>query len=127
MRSAAGSHELELKYDAADLDAVAAWLDEHYPPLGGAGWRETKVTDRYFDTADKALAEAGYGARLRSIGRGVVVGLKADIEIDAAQHRRNEIEAVATASLDPLRWPPTEARELVRDLARGQRLIERHA
>lgn len=117
--------ELELKYDVADTRAVADWLDERFAPPDDAGWQTVYLTDRYFDTADGALAAAGYGARLRSSGRTTVIGLKSDIAVVGARHRRHEIEAPATRSLHPTRWPPSTARAIVERLAGRRRLIQR--
>ena len=97
--------ELELKYSVDDLDAIIAFLDEQLPIAPGYGWRTIDVTDTYFDTASRALAKAGYGARLRRHGIKRSVGLKSDIRTDGALVARTEIEADATASLDPAAWP----------------------
>jgi CHAD domain-containing protein len=117
--------ELELKYTVDDLDAVIAFLDEQLPPAIGYGWRTLFVTDTYFDTETRALARAGYGARLRRHGRKGIVGLKSDLRTQGALVARNEIEAEATAALDPSTWPRSEARDIVRSLARREPLLPR--
>lgn len=117
--------ELELKYAVEDADGLVAWLDERLPPAPGYGWRTVYMADTYFDTADQALARAGYGARLRRSGRRVTVGLKSDVDSKGPLVLRRELEAEATADLDPLRWPRSDARDLVRQLARGQPLVGR--
>jgi CHAD domain-containing protein len=117
--------ELELKYTVDDLEAVIAFLDEQLPPAIGYGWRTLFVTDTYFDTESRALAKAGYGARLRRHGRKGIVGLKSDLRSDGALVARNEIEAEATAALDPAAWPRSEARDIVRSLARRELLRPR--
>ena len=120
------SRELELKYGVKDLAAVEAWLDEHvFGGIQDGGWREQKVTDRYFDTADGALASAGYGARLRRQNGRTTVGLKTDEQPDRVIHRRLELEAEASPSLSTERWPPSEARRLVKRMAADRRLHER--
>ncbi len=119
--------ELELKYSVDDLDAVVAFLDEQLPPAPGYGWRTLDVTDTYFDTADRALAKAGYGARLRRHGVRRTVGLKSDIRTDGALVARTEIEAEATAALDPAAWPRSEARDIIRTIVRREPLMARFA
>ncbi|CAN5652324.1 hypothetical protein BH23CHL7_BH23CHL7_02210 [soil metagenome] len=116
--------ELELKYDATDLPAVAAWLDERFPPDMG-GWTDARLTDRYFDTPDYALARAGYGARLRRQDGRLTVGLKRDVKVDGPRHRRRELDGPASAALDPARWPASEPRDIVEQLCGGRPLVER--
>ena len=117
--------ELELKYTVDDLEAVVAFLDEQLPPAPGYGWRTLDVTDTYFDTADRALAKAGYGARLRRHGLRRSVGLKSDVRTDGALVARTEIEAEATAALDPTVWPRSEARDIIRSICRREPLVAR--
>jgi triphosphatase len=119
--------EEELKYSAVDLDAVAAWLDQRYPPAMDEAWRRVSVTDRYFDTPDFALARAGYGARLRRQAGRTTLTLKSDIEVSGARHRREEIDAPAGASLEPESWPPSSARELLVELAGRGPFVDRFA
>jgi triphosphatase len=148
--------ELELKYSIEDPDAVVAWLDERLPPAPGYDWRTVDMTDTYFDTADRALARAGYGARLRRQGRRLTVGVKSEVATasgrsatprggaaereraaaaggrdaelkvsSGALATRNELEADATADLDPNAWPPSETRDTVRQLAGREPLVRR--
>ena len=117
--------ELELKYEIDDVDAVVAWLDDNLPPAAGYGWHTVDMTDLYFDTAGRALARAGYGARLRRLRSHWTVGLKTDLETDGALVKRSEIEGDANAALDPSAWPPSQARDLVQRLATDEPLTER--
>jgi triphosphatase len=119
------SDELELKYAIDDIEAVARWLDDALPPAEGSGWQASEVTDTYFDTAEHALARAGYGARLRRIGGRTTLELKSNAEVDGALHRRVEVEAGASPALDAQAWPPSEGREIVEHLAGGQPLVAR--
>ncbi len=117
--------ELELKYLIDDVDAAAAQIDALFPALHDNGWHRLRITDRYFDTADHALARAGYGARLRRMGGHTLLTLKSDIEVEGGRHRRVELEAPAGSSLRrPSRWPPSEARDQLLDLVGDRRLIE---
>lgn len=117
--------ELELKYAVDDTDAVVDWLDHELPPDEGAGWRTIELTDTYFDTADQALARAGYAARLRRVGRETTVGLKSDISVDGALHQRAELEAAATPALEPAAWPASDVRELISRHTDGHELVAR--
>jgi CHAD domain-containing protein len=119
--------ELELKYAVDDLAAVVTFLDQELPPAPGYGWRTLDVTDTYFDTEGRALAKAGYGARLRRHGTNRTVGLKSDIRTDGALVARTEIEAEATAALNPAAWPRSEARDIIRTIVRREPLLPRFA
>jgi CHAD domain-containing protein len=118
------TEELELKYAIDDEATVVDWLDEHFPPTDETGWQRLAIIDSYFDTADRALAHAGYGARLRRVGGRTLVTLKSDLEVRGGLHRRVELEAAAARSLRPRRWPPSEARDQVLALVGERRLIE---
>lgn len=121
--------ELELKYAVDDPAALERWLDEEFPPApGDAGWRTSRVTDRYFDTADHELERAGYGARLRRTGGSVVVTVKSDVADSGSPggfHHRLELEAEAVDSLRTERWPRSEVRELIERASGRHRLHER--
>jgi len=117
--------EIELKYRFENSDVVVAWLDEHYPPADAGGWRTIELTDRYFDTSDLALSSDGHGARLRRLGKEWLVTLKGDVVVDGALHTRVELEAPASAELDPRSWPESAARARLFELVGNRRLIER--
>jgi triphosphatase len=131
--------EVELKYLVRDLEALRGWLAKDW---GGAldgveagNERTVEVEDRYIDTAYGALAQAGFGARLRREDDGPVsVTVKSashdrpaegvgDDEVDPrALSRRVEVEGPAGAQLDPELWPPSAARELINEVRDGARL-----
>lgn len=120
--------ESELKYLAADerplLQLAAA------DRLGSATLGPSTTAqelDRYLDTADLRLAAARWACRLRSRDGRIVVSLKGPAEHAAGDpvHRRPELEGPVDSSLDPLRWPPSEARERVLAMAEGEPLAER--
>lgn len=117
------SQELELKFLVEDVAAAQAWLGRRLA-ADPERWRTIDITDRYFDTADGALSAAGYGARLRRTGRQTVVTVKSDLEVIGGLHRRLELEAPATRSLDPHKWPESEPRARVFEVAGERRLIE---
>ena len=121
-----GSHEeIELKFSFQDADALRAWFDGAFTPRPGDRWRMLEITDRYFDTADLALKEAGLGARLRTVGSATTLTVKQTIDVGDGLHRRLELEAPATRDLEPGTWPESEARARLMDLIAGKRLIER--
>jgi triphosphatase len=123
-RATAEPEEIELKFSFADGEAIADWLDANFP-LDHAGWRTLEITDRYFDTPDLALSAAGYGARLRTVGSDTTLTVKADIEVGDGLHRRLELEAPATRSLNVRNWPESEARSRLLDVVADRRLVER--
>jgi hypothetical protein len=66
-----------------------------------AGWRDVRLTDRYFDTADHALAAAGYGARLRRQEGRLTVGPQVRRgKVDGPRHIGGELEARRRRELD---------------------------
>lgn len=119
------SEELELKYAVDDPGALIDWLDDQFPPTRARRWRTVQIEDRYFDTADGALAAARIGARLRTVGRATTLTFKSDIEVRDALHRRLELEAPVTPMLDPAGWPASEARDRLLAVTGERRLVER--
>jgi CHAD domain-containing protein/adenylate cyclase class IV len=118
--------EVELKYRVRDAEAAARL--GALRTLGGlrvAGRpRQVQVEDRYLDTADGALARAGYAVRLRRGPRMTILSVKASNEAASALHRREELEGPADLSLDPHAWPSSAARSLVLEHAGDVPLIE---
>jgi CHAD domain-containing protein len=123
------SREIELKYAVDDPDAVRQVLEAEQ--LGGlvpGPWREVSVSDRYLDTASRSIERAGYGARLRHMGRNTVLTVKsadagsADTTPRAAKHDRLELEGRARRGLDPQSWPQSAARSVVEAAAAGEKL-----
>jgi triphosphatase len=122
--------EIEARFAAADdaaLDRLATV--EHLGPARLGPMRTAEEIDRYLDTPDGRLAEAGWACRLRSRGDGWRVSLKGPPAGDGSTawlHERPEIEGPATSELDPRAWPPSAARERLRELARAEgSLVER--
>jgi inorganic triphosphatase YgiF len=124
--------EIEARFAAADdapLDRLAR-ADQLGPARLGP-MRAADEIDRYLDTPDGRLAVAGWACRLRSRGEGWRVSLKgpparAGAWRAAWLHERPEIEGPATAELDPRRWPPSDARTRLAELARGEgQMVER--
>lgn len=120
--------EVELKYRVVDLAAAERYLmAEEIGSFGGTtAPRSSQLEDRYVDTADGAMAKAGFAVRLRQSGRGTVVSAKslARTEGPGGSVRREELEGPADRTAGPIEWPPSDARSLVLELAGDAPLIE---
>lgn len=122
--------EIELKYRVGDLAAAERVLgSDRLGPFSGGGGRArtTQFEDRYVDTADGALARAGFAVRLRQTGGRTVVSIKslaADRGPGGAV-RREELEGEADRVAPPADWPPSDARALVLEHAGDAPLVER--
>lgn len=136
--------EVELKYRVHAVEAVRAWLETGLPDgITADPWRVRLDRDSYVDTPDGALAQGGFGARLRKRGKAMILTLKSQelVAVEGsgrgrsrgrgrrrfpvALHRRTEIEGPADGGLDPQAWPESEARDLLVRLAAGERLSVR--
>ncbi len=120
--------EIELKYRMTDATAGERLLasDE----LAGFGAVTDAVIvqneDRYVDTADGALATAGYAGRFRTNGDATVITLKGLRRQDdgGAAHRREELEGPADLGTAAPAWPASAARDTVVDLVGDSTLEE---
>ena len=124
------SEELELKYRVGDLAAAERVLaaDRLGPFTGAAaGPRATQLEDRYVDTADGALARAGFAVRLRQKGGETIVSVKslAYVEGPGGAMSREELEGPADRVAPPSDWPASDARALVLEHAGDAPLVER--
>ena len=120
--------EVELKYRVVDLAAAERYLiaEEIGSFVGTAAPRSSQFEDRYVDTADGAMATAGFAVRIRQTGRGTVVSVKslARTEGPGGSVRREELEGPADRTAGPLEWPPSDARSLVLERAGDAPLVE---
>jgi inorganic triphosphatase YgiF len=84
------------------------------------------ITDRYLDTDPHfgRLATAQMRARLRSTGRSVELTVKRPGTEALGVTTRVELEAPATRSLDPRRWPASAARDALLAATGGEPLVE---
>ena len=114
--------EVELKYAVADPAAVREWIESGAVEGVRLGsWSTRRDEDAYLDTDDRAIALAGFGARLRRRGSRITLTLKSLARLSdatdeeergsVALHRRIELEGPAGGSADPSSWPPSDARE----------------
>jgi CHAD domain-containing protein len=118
--------EIEMKYEVvlsggADRYLVAPELGP-FTPSGTVD--SIRVEDRYVDSADWALARAGFAARLRKTSRGTDISLKAQNSSGGRLQRRDEIEGPADADLRPTDWPASQARTIILELCGDEALVE---
>jgi CHAD domain-containing protein len=119
--------ELELKYRPKNLSTGERILEaDTLAGLAASGpVDEASVMDRYVDTADRALARAGFAARLRTTASGQVVSLKSTSAVRrGGAHEREELEGPADALAPPHDWPTSDARSLLLELAGDEPLPE---
>jgi CHAD domain-containing protein len=120
--------EVELKYRVADLAGAERYLtaEQIGSFTGTAVARSSQFEDRYVDTADGAIAKAGFAVRVRHSGRGTIVSAKSLARTEGAggSVRRQELEGPADRTAGPLEWPASDARSLVLELAGDAPLVE---
>ena len=120
--------ESELKFIAADERPLRdlASADRLGPVELGVATTVSEL-DRYVDTTDLRLAGARWAGRLRTRDGRTIISLKGPAEHAAGDlvHRRPELEGPANPVLDPLGWPPSEARERLLAMTAGAPLVER--
>jgi len=126
--AAARPVEIELKYRLRDEAAGDRYLaaDElaGFAPITPV--RSTQLEDRYLDTADGALARAGFACRLRQTAKGTTVSVKALARSPdgTGLHRREELDGPADRTAGPRDWPPSDARSLILEQAGDAPLVE---
>ncbi len=109
--------EIELKYRMTDTTAGERLLAAD--SLAGFRAVTDAVTvtneDRYVDTADGALAAAGYAGRFRTRGDDTIITLKGLARQDdgGPTHRREELEGPADLATTAGEWPESAARDAV--------------
>jgi CHAD domain-containing protein len=119
--------EVELKYHMSDTSPGDRLLaSDELAGLAAVAEATTVVhDDRYVDTADGALAAAGWFGRLRDTGDGTMLTLKGLARHDegGAAHRREELEGAADPTAAAADWPESPARDTLLELA-GDRPLE---
>jgi inorganic triphosphatase YgiF len=111
--------EVELKYrvnDPATGERLLA-ADELAGLQASAGRaRAIQLEDRYVDTRDGALAQAGFAVRLRQQGADTIVTVKslAATQHDSGAVGREELEGPADRVAAAADWPASDARARAR-------------
>lgn len=120
--------EIELKYRVVDAVAGDRYLaaDEIAGFRPSSPVRSTQVEDRYIDTADGALARAGFAARIRQTAKHATVAVKSSIRRVGTGnvHHREELEGPADRAAHPRDWPPSDARSLILEQCGDAPLVE---
>jgi CHAD domain-containing protein len=120
--------EIELKFRVDDAAAAAALMETERIGSLAAGDDATEVVmeDRYVDTADGVLTQAGYAVRMRALESGTLVSVKSLARTEAAggATRREELEGPADEAAPPSDWPASDARDLVITHAGTAPLVE---
>ena len=120
--------EIELKYRVIDAAAGDAYLgaDDLAGFHPASPVRSAQVEDRYIDTADGAMARAGFAARLRQTAKGTTVAVKSAVRRigNGNVHRREELEGPADRTAHPRDWPPSDARSLLLEQCGDAPLVE---
>jgi CHAD domain-containing protein len=118
--------EVEMKYEVARPGGADRYLvaPELGPFTPDGQVRSIRVEDRYVDSADWALARAGFAARMRKTSHGTEISLKATNVSPGRLHRREEIEGPADEALVPGGWPSSQARKVVMELCGDEPLVE---
>jgi CHAD domain-containing protein/adenylate cyclase class IV len=120
--------EIELKYRVVVAAAGDRYLaaDEIAGFRASSPVRSTQVEDRYIDTADGAMARAGFAARLRQTAKTTTVAVKSSVRRVGTGnvHRREELEGPADRTAHPRDWPPSDARSLILEQCGDAPLVE---
>ncbi len=118
--------EVELKYEVAGAGSADRYLVA--PELGtfrpAGRVSSIQLEDRYVDSADWALARAGFAARLRRTSHGTQICLKTHAPSGGRLHRRDELEGPADPTQRPASWPSSQARSVILELCGDAPLIE---
>jgi CHAD domain-containing protein len=86
--------------------------------------RSVKLEDQYVDTAEWALARAGFAARLRRTNRGTAIELKRQATPEGRLHHREELTGDAEPGAAVHEWPASPARSVILELCGDAPLVE---
>jgi CHAD domain-containing protein len=116
--------EIEAKFGVPDEETFRRLLETTVLAgfdLGKASVEE--LSDRYLDTAGRAIQNWGYACRLRRKEDGYVATLKGLGRAAEAVHRRIEHEVDLSKPVYPQDWPPSAARDLALRLCGCEPLV----
>ncbi len=119
--------EIELKYRVTDSEAAERLVADHRlgDLIATGPARTSQHEDHYVDTADGALARAGFAVRLRQAGGATIVSIKSLArDGGGALHRRVELEGPADRATRPHDWPGSAARSMILELAGDAPLVQ---
>jgi CHAD domain-containing protein len=118
--------EVEMKFEVTTPGGADRYLvaPELGPFTADGPVDSIRVEDRYVDSADWALARAGFAARLRKTSRGTEISLKAQNASGGRLQRREEIEGPTDAGLLAKHWPASQARTVIMELCGDEPLVE---
>ncbi len=113
--------EIEWQFEAADLERVEAWLEQH-PSLSGfslISGAPRELNDTYYDTEDWRLYRAGCALRVRRDDGGVEATIKSLTPAEGALRRRREISVPLRSDVTrtPQKEVPDPVGERLRRLA----------
>src|SRR5918998_690738 len=111
--------EIEWQFEAADLEPVDSWLQEHASGSGLAvvPGATKELIDIYYDTEDWRLYRAGYALRLRRDGKDAEATMKSLAPAEGALRRRREISEPLDGNVRTPKGSPGAVGERVRRLA----------
>jgi inorganic triphosphatase YgiF len=111
--------EVEWQFEAADLDLVENWLEEHPSasglPLVPEATKE--LIDTYYDTEDWRFYRAGYALRVRRDGESFEATMKSLTPAEGALRRRREISEPLKGNIKTPKGARGPVGERVRRLA----------
>jgi inorganic triphosphatase YgiF len=105
--------EIEAKYIIPDLSTFNALQEITH--LGDFELHPSgikNITDRYLDTSEMQLYQAGFACRIRSAKGQQILSLKSLVPAEGKLHRRQEIELEVDAD-QPQAWAEGKAKDLV--------------
>jgi triphosphatase len=111
--------EVEWQFEAADLDLVESWLEEH-PFASGLDvvpGATKELIDTYYDTEDWRFYRAGYALRVRRDGKSFEATMKSLTPAEGALRQRREISEPLKDSIKTPKGARGPVGERVRRLA----------
>jgi triphosphatase len=114
--------EIEWQFDAADLEPVESWLEEHAFGLDVVSGETKELTDTYYDTEDWRLYRGGYALRVRRDGESAEATMKSLTLPEGALRRRREISEPLKGGIETPKGTGGPVGERLRRLAGARNL-----